>query len=198
LGDVAPIDCAMAAASGHAEVTVTWVAVYSSKRVTVECVAKVHLEEDVLPLADARPLDQGKVLVVVPGTSPPGNSSWDVAENKSSAGGKGSGAWVFKRGTVHWAWAARSIRSKDSICRGATAIPGGAERRRPPCRMRPEHRLSGNQAITVIPRAIGVGSGVLIDNRRRSRWTPLICQPPSTLLPTPWFKYFLPGPAGNS
>src|SRR5262249_52241931 len=95
-----PINDIVAAAAGYPEILISGPAVNPSECVTVEGVRDIELEQDILALSDTCSLDDGKVLIHVPRTTPPGDCSGKVAKDIASPGCKRGGAGIYKGGAV--------------------------------------------------------------------------------------------------
>src|SRR5215469_10920250 len=86
----------------------------------VECVWNIEFQNDRLPFPNRSSFDNGEVFILVAGTSPPGNHSWNVAKGIASARRQRHAARVYKCQTVGWRRVRWHCRSIDTI--GVTTV----------------------------------------------------------------------------
>ena len=89
-------------ASGYAEVTVAGASVDGPKSVPVKCVGDVELKENKLAFSNSRSLDNRKILVLVPRTSPPPHYRRQIPENVSAPCRQGRCAGIEISCTIPW------------------------------------------------------------------------------------------------
>src|SRR5262249_49513979 len=125
------VDHSMTTPAWHPEVLISRPPVNPPKDMPVEGIGDIRLEQDILPFSNASSFDDGKILILISRTSPPGDNSRKVSKDITSSSCQRRSARVDKRTAINGLRRGRNTRSIQAVGCCTAAIPAGISGGRP-------------------------------------------------------------------